>query len=215
MKYSRKMIYIYIPLVFTLMVLLFSCSTAFAYSVYTDSTVEPVLETIDSYEYSVSPSVLADADGGETVNETNTYVVRSVYGVYDSGVPSDTYIAWARGLIKEVPFTDDYVFFRSGQYSYTFAYGDFDDGFAGSAHVYQIILPSNYNDGYEFVDFIDSSFSLSVGNGLVYSSLDGYPSLFVDYSYYIFFLLVLFLATVFGCFIARLAFEPLFGRINL
>ena len=129
----------------------------------------------------------ANADG-ETVTASSTDITfYSSEAVYDDGMISSTYLDMARGLVKYVPFGQDYVFARIGQYEYIFAVGDFAEGFSGSAEVWSLIT-ANYNNNYSFSHYTDGSFSLSVGNGLVYSSVAPYPSLEgVDYSYALFF----------------------------
>lgn len=162
---------------------LFLClfsSFAFAESVYTDSVLDVIAideDTVTVYADS------AEADG-ETVTASPTDItVYSSEAVYDDGMISSTYLDMARGLIKYVPFGQDYVFARTGQYEYIFAIGDFEEGFSGSSEIWKITT-GNYNSNYSFNHYIDGSFSLSVGNGLIYSSVAPYPSLEgVNYSY--------------------------------
>lgn len=167
--------------------LLFLClfsSFAFAESVYTESTMDVI--AVDEYTVTVYADQ-ANADG-ETVTDSSTDItVYSSEVVYDDGMISSTYLDLARGLIKYVPFGQDYVFARTGQYEYIFSVGDFEEGFFGSAEIWKITT-GNYNSNYTFSHYTDGSFSLSVGNGLIYSSVAPYPSLEgVDYSYALFF----------------------------
>ncbi len=153
-------------------------SMAFAEEVYTESTIEVIAvdeETVTLY------ADQADADG-ESVQSSDITVYSSSV-VYDQGTISSTYVDIAKGLVKYVPFGQDYVFARTGQYEYIFAVGDFETGFSGTAEVWKIIV-GGYNTNYSFTHYTDSAFSLSVGNGMIYSSVAPYPSLEgVDFSY--------------------------------
>lgn len=87
------------------------------------------------------------------------------------------------GLVSKVPFGQHYVYWRDGQYSYKFAYGDLSlDGsvFTGSGAVTicnYSYTGSSYNNYYTYTVSTDNSFSLSAGNQLVYSDLGNYPGL--------------------------------------
>lgn len=87
------------------------------------------------------------------------------------------------GLVSKVPFGQHYVYWRDGQYSYKFAYGDLSlDGsvFTGSGPVTicnYSYTGSSYSNYYTYTVSTDNSFSLSSGNQLVYSDLGNYPGL--------------------------------------
>lgn len=87
------------------------------------------------------------------------------------------------GLANKVPFGQHYVFWRDGQYSYKFAYGDLSlDGivFSGSGAVTicdYSYTGSSYNNYYTYTVSTDNSFSLSAGQMLVYSDLGNYPEI--------------------------------------
>lgn len=152
---------------------------AMAERVYTESTMDVIAvdeQTVTMYGQS------ANADG-EIVTTSSDITVYSSSVVYDEGTISSTYLDIAKGFLKYVPFGEDYVFARTGQYEYIFAVGDFENGFNGTAEIWRLTV-GGYNSSYSFYNYIDSSFSLSVGDGLVYSSVSPYPSLEgVDYSY--------------------------------
>lgn len=107
----------------------------------------------------------------------------SAVSPYD-GTISTTYLTVFRDVVSDLGANEDYLFYRSGQYEYTliagdlYRYGDtvelFDDGRA-----YVLTYQSNYGqDNYYHWEVNDiSSFSLAVGDYLVYSNLSGYPSL--------------------------------------
>lgn len=158
---------------------------ALAEEVYTESTLEVIVvdeQTVTLY------ADQAEAADGESVTASSDIIVYSSAVVYDQGTISSTYLEIAKGLIKYVPFNQDYVFARTGQYEYIFAVGDFNQGFSGSAEIWKIIV-GGYNTNYSFIHYTDSSFSLSVGNGMIYSSIAPYPSLEgVDFSYALMFI---------------------------
>lgn len=172
----------------------FSCSAwAQDYTVYDAASLDAV--QIDSQEISIplQPSDTSDDVGGAAVfSDEQIIAVNSVYTVYDSGLPSSVYLDWAKGLIKRVPIGLDYVFFRSGQYQYVFAYGDYSNGFSAPSTVYVLQLATNYNGSYSFYSMSDAGFNLNPGQGIVYSSLSDYPSLSDNYSREILFCLILF-----------------------
>lgn len=154
---------------------------AFAEEVYTENTIDVIAvdeQTVTLYAVQADP-----ADGESVTGSSGDITVYSSSVVYDQGTISTTYVEIARGLVKYVPFGKDYVFARTGQYEYIFAVGDFEQGFSGSAEIWKIYV-GGYNTNYSFTHYSDSSFSLSVGNGMIYSSVAPYPSLEgVNFSY--------------------------------
>lgn len=153
---------------------------ALAEEVYTESTLEVI--AVDEQTVTLYADQAESADG-ESVTASSDITVYSSSIVYDQGTISSSYVDIAKGLIKYVPFGQDYVFARTGQYEYLFAIGDFEQGFSDYAEVWKIVV-GGYNSNYSFIHYTDSAFSLSVGNGLVYSSISPYPSLEgVDFSY--------------------------------
>lgn len=133
------------------------------------------------------------------------------YPTYEDGYPADQYVLWASRYLNKVKFNQNYVFARTGQYQYIMAVGDIDSTFTGRATVYVLNLARSGYD-YSYLVYEDSSFSLSRGQALVYSSYDGFPSLpgydrSLDITIIIGFL---FLAGL-GVWLARLVFSPLIG----
>ncbi len=100
--------------------------------------------------------------------------------VYD-GTISTTYITIFRDIVGNVELGDDYVFYRSGQYEYTMIAGKLTyDGStfaADEATSYVLSATNNYNSTYQYYVGSVSSWSLSPGSALVYSSLGSYPEL--------------------------------------
>lgn len=159
--------------------------SAYAEEVYTESTLEVI--AVDEQTVTLYADQAESADG-ESVTASSDITVYSSSVVYDQGTISSSYVDIAKGLIKYVPFGQDYVFARTGQYEYLFAIGDFSQGFSGSAEVWKIVV-GGYNSNYSFIHYTDSAFSLSVGNGMIYSSVAPYPSLEgVDFSYALMFI---------------------------
>lgn len=109
--------------------------------------------------------------------------------IYDNGTISSTYTTMFTGLANKLSPLDDYVFCRSGQYTYTLAYGDLNlngASFSGS-DITLVTLTTNtgYNSTYTYTTTTQGSFSLNAGNNLVYSNLGNYPLLgeVVSYDY--------------------------------
>ena len=104
--------------------------------------------------------------------------------IYDEGNISSTYTAYFRDVVANVSPFDDYVYFRSGQYTYDLVVGDLtfngsSFNAAESVTTYRITTNSgtSYNKTLQYSKTTDSNFSLRVGNALVYSNLGGYPQL--------------------------------------
>ena len=196
-------------LLVTLICFISSSAHATEYTVYTDSLIDT--DVLDSVVVEQSTALSVDSEGpdGESAG-TPVSVTNTIYTVYDSGLPSSQYLDWASGLVKNVPFNQDYVFFRSGQYQYIFATGDYSSGFSAPSTVYVLHLAENYNGSYEFYSMSDSAFSLNVGQGLIYSSVNDYPSLLgADYSRSILFAFILFCWSLLTLWLAKFAFESL------
>ncbi len=135
----------------------------------------------------------------------------SDYTDYEDGMPSATYVDWASGFLNKVGVNENYVFARTGQYQYIMAIGDFDSSFSGSARVYVLELARSGVD-YSYKMIEDDAFSLSIGNTLVYSSVEGFPSLpGYDRTADILFVTSIVIMALLGLWIARLVFSPLLG----
>lgn len=182
---------------------------AFAEEVYTESTIDVI--AVDEHTVTLYADQAESADGESVTNPSDRDItVYSSSVVYDQGTISTTYVEIARGLVKYVPFGKDYVFARTGQYEYIFAVGDFEQGFSGSAEIWKIVV-GGYNTNYSFTHSTDSSFSLSVGNGMIYSSVAPYPSLEgVNFSYALVFISA-FVLCMFGVW-SIIRFVPRFIR---
>lgn len=83
------------------------------------------------------------------------------------------------GLTGKVSPVDDYVYARTGDYQYVFAWGDLDLSgslFSGPCdYVVYERVNSSYNSQYTYTVFHDDNFQLNAGNYIVYSSLGKYP----------------------------------------
>lgn len=118
----------------------------------------------------------------EPTAESGTYAVGDG-SIYD-GTISTTYLTIFRDVVSNLGIFDDYVFYRSGQYEYALIAGDLNyDGtrirLSGSGTQYVLTYQSNYgSDNYYHWEVSDiSSFSLTMGDYLVYSNLGNYPTL--------------------------------------
>lgn len=95
-----------------------------------------------------------------------------------------TYTSIFAGVAYKVPFGQHYVYWRDGQYSYKFAYGDISlegDEFVGNGHVTICSYDTStagYNSVYHWTTGVDSNFALSANDALVYSDLGSYPDIF-------------------------------------
>lgn len=100
--------------------------------------------------------------------------------VYD-GTMSTTYITIFRDIVGNIGLEEDYVFYRSGQYEYTMIAGEltYEGGTFAADEATSYILTTNtsYNSNYHYSVGSVSSWSLTPGNALVYSSLGTYPDL--------------------------------------
>lgn len=111
-------------------------------------------------------------------------VSASAADVYTEGNISSTYTTYYRDIVATLSPFDDYVFYRSGQYSYALVVGDLDyNGYSfvsnDSVTLYQMVTNSGtgYNSTIDYSTQTLGTFSLSPGSVLVYSNLGGYPQL--------------------------------------
>lgn len=163
---------------------------------------EPVLEPVEVEEEPLSPEPVPEvvqdvpepvvvASGPENVYSydgtllTTTVEPEPVRAPAASSTPyasvsSNTYSDLAASMLWKVGFGDDYVFWRSGQYQYVFAYGDLElsnSRFRGSGcKLVSFTLSSSYSGTYT-MDVSTGSVDLSVGNYIVFSNLGPYPLL--------------------------------------
>lgn len=111
------------------------------------------------------------------------------YSVYEGNI-SSTYTN-IFGDLNISPF-DDYVFFRSGQYTYTLVVGDISlEGttFTATDTIKNYTIDTTSNSGYgssvyNYFVTDESGFSLDVGSNLIYSNLGSYPRLTERGEYY-------------------------------
>lgn len=105
----------------------------------------------------------------------------SAYSVYTEGNISSSYTTIFRDLIGQKQISDDYLFFRSGQYEYVLLIGDleYQDGvFLGDAATeYKIVTATGYSSDYTYTVQEVTDVSLVPGTSLVYSNLGQYPEL--------------------------------------
>lgn len=171
------------------------------------------------YQIEEEESVAAEGDQPEGLDEAATSSSQiffdimpfTNYPTYEDGFPADQYVLWASRYLNKVRLGQNYVFARTGQYQYIMAIGEIDGSFTGSATVYVLNLARSGYD-YSYIVYEDSSFSLTRGQSLVYSSYDGFPSLpGYDRSVDLLFLSSLVIMCGLGVWLARLVFSPLFG----
>lgn len=174
----------------------------------------------EGYQIEEEESVAAEGDQPEGLDEAATSSSQiffdmiqpyTNYPTYEDGFPADQYVLWASRFLNKVGLMEHYVFARTGQYQYIMAIGDIDSAFTGSATVYVLNLARSGYD-YSYLVYEDSSFSLTRGQALVYSSYDGFPSLpGYDRSVDLLFLSSLVIMCGLGVWLARLVFSPLLG----
>ena len=104
---------------------------------------------------------------------------------YADGNISTTYITIYRDIASNIPFNDDYVMFRSGQYEYKMYVGELAyslNQFSGSQLTCYAISTnsgSSYSGGtYHYEISENQSLQLNCSDILVYSNLGGYPNLY-------------------------------------
>lgn len=94
-------------------------------------------------------------------------------------------------IVDKIALTNDYVYYREGQYNYVLVYGHslslVGTVFSSNSPV-TVVTYSNYSSGSNSPTFTvtqRSSFSLNVSNYLCYSSLGSYPRLGKEGFYYV------------------------------
>lgn len=102
--------------------------------------------------------------------------------VYDEGTLSSTYVTYFKDIVSGIGFNDNYIAFRSGQYSYTMVVGDleYENGVVtlnepGKEYVFT--TSSGYNSQYRYEVNDISNFSVTCGDYIVYSDIGDYPQL--------------------------------------
>lgn len=150
-----------------------------------------------------SPVPVTDGDAPESVSD-----VYSSHTLYTANLP-EPYLSYMVAYANDVPLDQDYLVFitRASKYEggqqrtstvYNFAVGDIDyvsGSFTGDVMIYSIYASPSYFG--QFTYERDSSFVVTPGSNLVYTSIDSYyPDLRspTDYSRYsLFFTVFLFL----------------------
>lgn len=116
------------------------------------------------------------SDGSEEVEEEEeqTLEVRSSSGSY-AGTISDTYLDYFRGITEKLKPNEHYVVWRSGQYSYTLAYGEdvsLSDGmFIGNCDYVEIYRNSSSYSTDWYVEHGTDSLALDAEKLFIYSDL--------------------------------------------
>lgn len=104
------------------------------------------------------------------------------------GTISDAYLEYFAGIAQKLKWNEHYVVYRSGQYSYTMAYGEEisleGSRFAGTGNVVTIYRDSSSSSSNYYVSRTSDSVSLSAGTLFVYSDLGMFPSLVKGVSRY-------------------------------
>lgn len=105
---------------------------------------------------------------------------RGASTIYGSIAPNSSYLEFARDFLPKIPWGDDYVFYRSGQYEYCLAFGDISwsgGRFSGSDCQFIFLTPASGYSTDLTLSSSSGSFSLSPSSYVVYSSLGDFPSL--------------------------------------
>lgn len=106
----------------------------------------------------------------------------ATHQVYDNGSLSTTYITYFKDILSGASINENYVAFRSGQYSYSMIVGDLEfnnNSFtsSGSCKEYIFSTSGNYNSQYTYEVKELNNFSLDVSNQIIYSDIGEYPQL--------------------------------------
>ena len=152
--------------------------------IYVPAEVDP-----DDVEPSIEPDVISDLE--TQVNDLEDQVmlleneieILSAYNAASDQNLGSTNLTIFAGLVSKVPYGEHYVYWRNGQSSYMFAFGDLSlegDLFTGSGDVTIITYSNsgtNMNNNYTWSVSTDRNFSLDGNDRLVYSDLGNYPAL--------------------------------------
>lgn len=99
---------------------------------------------------------------------------------YDSVSTNSTYVDFFASMLPKIPWGDDYVFWRSGQYAYTLVIGDLDYSggvFTGDDLSFVVLTTSNGYSGHVSLGSSSGSLDLDCSDYVVYSNLGFYPLL--------------------------------------
>ena len=176
----------------------------------TDVSLDPVTGETSAGVNSAGETTAggADPDGASTVNQEITiefpeftdlsdynefnpfpvYVVEEVlpeavgFALGDTypGTISDTYLDYFEGIVQKLPFNSHYVIWRSGNYSYTLAYGEDialnGSTFTGDCNTVQIYRESDSYNSTWYVAQGSDTLSLNSDSLFVYSDLGMYST---------------------------------------
>lgn len=111
-----------------------------------------------------------------------TPLFAATHSVYTEGNLSTTYVQYFKDILSGANINDDYIAFRSGQYSYTMVVGDLDISgdtvsLKDSGVIYTFTQSGNYNSTYSFNYSNINQFSVNVGDNIIYSNVGHYPHL--------------------------------------
>lgn len=137
----------------------------------------------------------------------------ATHSIYENGNLGNTYVTYFRDILSGSKFNDDYIAFRSGQYSYTMVVGDLDlNGKAvslnGNGKIYTFSTDnSNYNTQYKYDVAETTNFSVNLTDEIIYTNLGDYPQLVERGAKYemlsVFLMCIALLCVVFGRFFRR------------
>lgn len=107
----------------------------------------------------------------------------ATHTIYEEGTLSSTYTTYFKDIIAGAKFTDNYVAFRSGQYSYSMVVGELEYkngaiSLVGSGKEYKYsATTSGYNQQYKYTVSNLSNFSVDCGDYIIYSDVGDFPQL--------------------------------------
>lgn len=111
-----------------------------------------------------------------------TPTAAATHNVYTEGNISTTYVQYFKDILSGANINDDYVAFRSGQYSYILVVGSlsYENGVIkldDKGTIYTFTQTGSYNSTYSYSVENISNFSVNCGNTIIYSNLGNYPHL--------------------------------------
>ena len=107
----------------------------------------------------------------------------ATHSVYDNGSMSNTYVTYFKDIVSGIGFNENYVAFRSGQYSYVMVVGQLDlDGntvkLIDHGKIYEFSTDgTGYNSYYKYYVNDITNFSVDLSNDIIYTDLGDYPEL--------------------------------------
>lgn len=109
----------------------------------------------------------------------------ATHSIYDSGNLSTTYVTYFEDIVSGIGFNENYVAFRSDQYTYILIVGELEYnngsitlvGDTAKEYKYYAEITSGYNSQYRYSVDTLNDFSLDTGNYIIYSDVGDYPQL--------------------------------------